>query len=273
MSALISTLTSLPYKQFRRNRRFYLWYDGVYAALCGAVLLGLYAAGWPGLTDGLGGWSWMYLGLLPAVLYLQILSHVFVHNATHKSWPRPINRLVGELCGVIVLTRFASWEVVHQRHHVHSDRPEKDPHPVHPNFWVYAWRTIYSVEHQLQEAYYESFGRSKTTERYEKLRAVVSFATGVLLITTWFVLLGWELALFVFMPAAILGGLFIIHFNWSTHNGFSKVHDFRPVNLDHGAYWWGNRLFFGIYFHANHHHRPGLFDPRRLTPSLPVEAP
>jgi fatty acid desaturase len=221
----------------------------------------------------MGGWSpWMLLAF-PAVLYLQILSHVFVHNATHKAWPRRINRLVGELCGVVVLTRFASWEVVHQRHHVNSDVPEKDPHPVHPNFWVYAWRTLFSVEHQLQQAYYESFGDTPANRRYEALRALVSFGTGMLLIYTWAVFLGAPFFFAVFLPAALLGGLFIIHFNWSTHNGFSKAHDFRPVNLDHGVYWWGNRLFFGIYYHANHHHRPGLFNPRWLQPSLPLEPP
>ena len=31
---------------------------------------------------------------------------------------------------VVVLTRFASWEVIHQRHHRFSDDLDKDPHPV-----------------------------------------------------------------------------------------------------------------------------------------------
>jgi stearoyl-CoA desaturase (delta-9 desaturase) len=35
------------------------------------------------------------------------------------------------------------------------------------------------------------------------------------------------------------------------------------VNLDGGYYWLGNRLFSGIYYHANHHARPHLFNPRR----------
>lgn len=271
MSTLIATFTSLPYKQFRKNPYFYLWYDGTYALLCLALLALFAASGWQGLTDELGGWSWSMMAWFPVALYVQILSHVFVHNATHKSWPRPINRLVGEVCGVVVLTRFASWEVVHQRHHVNSDDPDKDPHPVVPNFWKFSWNSIFTVEKQLQEAYYENFGRTPANRRYERFRALVSFATGVLLAVTWAALLGPGLFFFVFLPTAILGGLFIMHFNWSTHNGFSKTHDFRPVNLDHGYYWFGNRLFFGIYFHANHHYRPGMFNPHKMKPSLPVE--
>ncbi|NJK90247.1 MAG: fatty acid desaturase [Myxococcales bacterium] len=78
---------------------------------------------------------------------------------------------------------------------------------------------------------------------------------------------------FLFLPTAILGGLHVIHFNWCTHNGFSKAEDFRPVNLDHGIYWFGNRIFFGIYYHANHHYRPSAFNPAKMKPGLPLEAP
>jgi stearoyl-CoA desaturase (delta-9 desaturase) len=270
MTAWTAPFTSLPYKQFRRNRHFYLWYDGTYAVVCILALAVMWAAGWEGLVETWQPWMWL---LFPLVLYSQILAHVFVHNATHKAWPRAINRLVGELCGVWVVTRFASWEVIHQRHHANSDDPELDPHPVIPSFWAYALKTVGSVEMALQKTYYDCFGDTAENRRYEKLRAVVSFLTAVLLVWTLVTFLGVSVFVYLFLPAAVLGGLFIIHFNWSTHNGFSPDHDFRPVNLDHGLYWWGNRLFFGIYYHANHHRRPGLFNPRTMQPSLPVEAP
>lgn len=277
MAALASTTVlrslreaslSLPYKQFRRNPYFYLVYDGGWAAGLLVVVGVLLATGWSGL---LAQPSWWALALFPLVLYFQILGHVFVHTATHRSWPRSINRIVGEICGAWVITRFASWEIVHQRHHAFSEDPEHDPHPVQPNFWRYAWATLVNVEIQLQRAYYDVYGDTPRNRRYERLRAVVSFATGVLLMLTWYLVWGWFGFFFVFLPAAVLGGLHVIHFNWSTHNGFSPSHDFRPVNLDHGKYWIGNRIFFGIYYHANHHRRPGKFDPRFVTPSLPVE--
>jgi stearoyl-CoA desaturase (delta-9 desaturase) len=45
------------------------------------------------------------------------------------------------------------------------------------------------------------------------------------------------------------------------------------VNLDHGYYKVGNLLWHGIYMHANHHKRAGLFNPARMQPSLPVTKP
>lgn len=268
MSTLIATMTSLPYKQFRQNRYFYLWYDGTYAVLILAAIALMLATGWTGLVTE---WTWWMLLAFPILLYTQIVGHVFVHNATHKAWPRPINRLVGELCGVWVLTRFASWEVVHQRHHQYSDDPAKDPHPVIANFWKFTLNTIVNVESQLQQAYYDTFGDTAENRRYEKLRALVSFAVGMMLLFAWFLFWGPIGFFALFLPAALLGGLHVIHFNWSTHNGFSRDLDFRPVNLDYGVYWWGNRIFFGIYYHANHHRRPSLFNPQFMNPGLPLE--
>jgi stearoyl-CoA desaturase (delta-9 desaturase) len=79
----------------------------------------------------------------------------------------------------------------------------------------------------------------------------------------------------VFWPAGWLAFLHLIHFNWSTHNPWSKHHDFRPVNLDHGFFKLGNRLRHGIYFHANHHNKTSLFNPAKMDrdKALPVIRP
>src|SRR5262249_57616842 len=127
VTAIVSTLTSLPFTQLRRNRYFYLWYDGFYAALCVVLLVAMRAAHHAPL---IGTWDHRYWVLLPLVCHAQILCSVWIHNATHNNFPRKLNRLVGELCGVVVLTRFASWEVIHQRHHRYSDNVDRDPHPV-----------------------------------------------------------------------------------------------------------------------------------------------
>src|SRR5687767_8129038 len=98
MSAIVATLTSLPYTQFRKSRYFYLWYDGFFMAmgLCLAWLM--YVAQWPGLSTH---WDWRLLLLLPLACHFQILCSVWIHNSTHNNFPRAINRLVGELCGVV----------------------------------------------------------------------------------------------------------------------------------------------------------------------------
>lgn len=270
MTAIVSTLTSLPFTQLRRNRYFYLWYDGFYLVTLTAIFLAMRSAHWPGLVEVWEPRDWL---LLPVVCHAQILCSVFIHNATHSNFPRPVNRIVGELCGLVVLTRFASWEVIHQRHHRFSDEEDKDPHSVMSSYWKFLWFMVVNVERQLQMQFYELYGDTPTNRRYEKLRAVVSFSTMVALVACWVTFLGPYAFAFLFVPATILGIMHLAHFNWSTHNGFSKKHDFKPVNLNHGYYRVGNLLWHGIYWHANHHKRANLFNPGKMRDSLPVTAP
>ncbi len=270
MSAIVTTFTSLPFSQLRRNRYFYLWYDAVFFVLAATAIAVMKLAGHEGL---IAQWKWSYLLLLPIVTYVQILCSVFVHVCTHGSFPKAVNRLIGEVCGLVVLTRFASWEIVHQRHHRFSDDIEKDPHPVLKSYWSFAWRTILGVEHQLQQTYFDLYGDTAETRRYEKVRAYVSYATNLLVVFAWFTLLGPSAFVFLFAPASIIGALHLFHFNWSTHNAFSPAGDYKPVNLDHGYYWLGNRIWFGIYYHANHHKNAKALNPMGVTPCLPVTAP
>jgi fatty acid desaturase len=270
MSAIVTTFTTLPFSQLRKNRYFYLWYDGVYALLAGVVIAAVLSVGHQGLIPT---WHWSHLLLLPLVCYAQILCSVFIHVCTHNSLPRSINRLVGEICGVVVLTRFASWEVIHQRHHRFTDDTDKDPHPVVKSYWEFVWKTIVGVERQLQQTYFELYGDTPETRRYEKLRAYVSYATNLLVIAAWYLVLGPNAFFFLFVPASIIGALHLFHFNWSTHNAFSPTSDYKPVNLDHGYYWLGNRIWFGIYYHANHHKSARVLNPMTFSPSLPITPP
>lgn len=261
MTSILMPFRSLPYKQFRSSPHFYLWYDGAYAVGLAAATMAMVGGSWPGLVPE---WtSWLLLAL-PFMIYAQICAHLFIHNATHKNWPPAINRWVGELCGIFVITRFASWEIVHQRHHAFSDDEDRDPHPIRASFWAFLAHSLVNVEAQLRNAYFDAHGDTPKNRRYELIRGVVSFWVGVLLVVTWYLFLGFAGFFYLFLPAALLGGLHVMHFNWITHNGASNDHDFRPVNLDHGLYWVGNRIFFGIYFHANHHRRPGVFNPMRM---------
>jgi fatty acid desaturase len=270
VTALVSTLTSLPFTQLRRNRYFYLWYDGFFAALCAGLLAAMHFGRYEPFIQR---WDDRFVLLFPLVCHAQILCSVFIHNATHNNFPRAINRIVGEICGVVVLTRFASWEVIHQRHHRYTDDIERDPHPVIPSYWGFLVKTVIGVERQLQSIYFELYGDTPESRRYEQLRAYVSYATNLLLIATWYMFLGPIGFFFFFVPTALVGFLHLVHFNWSTHNAFSKDRDFKPVNLNHGYYKVGNLIWFGIYMHANHHKRANLFNPAKMSPSLPVETP
>lgn len=261
---------ALPSTQLRRNRRFYLLYDGAWAvalaAFC-AALARIHPA------PVLGRPSPFALALaLPLACHALILAHVWIHNATHGAFPRAINRLVGELLGLAVITRFASWEIVHQRHHRYSDDPERDPHPVQRSYWRYARFTVVNVERQLQRAHFDLYGDTEATRRFERRRAWVSYLCNVALLVTWHRVLGSWAFFAVFLPANLVAALHVIHFNWVTHNARSPDGDFHPVNLDHGLFRLGNLLWHGIYLHANHHRRPAAFNPRTVSTAEALRA-
>lgn len=277
MSTILASLTSLPYTSFRKNRHFYLLYDGFFLVTGLVLAFVIHASGWRGLTAT---WNWQLLLLLPLACHLQILCSVWIHNATHNNFPRSINRLVGELCGVVVLTKFASWEIIHQRHHKYSDDHDDDPHPILPDqasYWKFLVRSVVGVEQQLQRMYYEMYGgKTPQNVRYQFYRAILSFSTSfVLLPYLWAMVLGLPAFTMLFLPSALIGFFHLMHFNWSTHNPWNAEADFRPVNLDSGFYKIGNRIWHGIYFHGNHHKKASLFNPMKMAAdkALPVIKP
>ncbi len=262
MQAIASSLTSLPFVQFRRYRWFYVAYDAVYLLLALAFLVTLRAIGYvPAVTE----FAWWQLALLPAATYALIMAHVFIHNASHGNCgPKPLNRLVGEICGVIVLTKFASWEIVHRRHHRHSDDPASDPHAAHRHYWRFVLDTVINVERQLQRQYFEIHGDTPASRRYERMRSLFSFFSGTVLVVCWYALLGAPLFFTLYLPAFLFAALFVVFFNWAGHNAHTESGKIEPVNLDTGIFWILNRIFFGIFYHGNHHKMAMLFNPMKM---------
>ncbi len=264
MKIIRRALTAHPINQFKKNRRFYLMYDGFWLAVCAALLVVMGVTGFRPVLPGL---AWWYLPVFTVLVFALIWAQVTVHNCTHGNLPKSINRVVGEILGLIILVRFASWDIVHMRHHKYSDDHRRDPHPNFPSFWRTVKHTVVHTEIQLQQQYYDTWGDTAAHRRSEGFRARVSYGTNFVLVACWVWLLGPVFFLTVFFPANLLAGLFIIHFNWSTHNGEAgqTIDEMHPVNLNHGYYAWGNRLFCGIYAHRTHHERPYLLNPARQT--------
>ncbi|HEY1959061.1 MAG TPA: fatty acid desaturase [Polyangiaceae bacterium] len=251
-----------PFQQFKKDRRFYLKYDAFYLVVSAALVVVMMATRFRSLGASVEWKPWHFVIGCPLVLYALICAHLWIHNATHGNFPKSINRLIGEVLGVIVFVRYASWDIVHMRHHRFSDDRDKDPHPTFPSYLRSFFHSIVYVERQLQQQYCDVWGDTEENRRYERFRAKVSYGTNVALALAWYLFLG-PVGFFAFwLPFNLIAAAFVGHFNWSTHNGMAGG-DYRPVNLNHGYFWLGNKLFTGIYFHANHHKRPNLFNPMR----------
>ena len=256
-----TSLTQLPHVLFRRNRRFYLRYDLSWLITLSCAIGVMQLAH---MTPLASTWQWYFPLVFPVVLYAHILCNVFIHNACHANFPKFINRIFGEILGLIVLTRFASWEIIHTRHHKYSDIDGMDPHPLDRSYWQFVARSFAGIERQLMRTYFETHGDTKENRRREKIRAYISYATTAMVLAFFWRLLGNVGFFFFYLPATILGWLHVMHFNWVTHNALAKNGEFKPVNLDSGIYWLGNRLLFGIYMHANHHRKASVFNPLKM---------
>src|ERR1700685_557920 len=74
--------------------------------------------------------AWCNLALIPLGFYAGGISAVFIHNATHGSFPsRPLNWLAGQAAGLHQLWGFTGWKLIHLVHHQYSDDGEHDTHP------------------------------------------------------------------------------------------------------------------------------------------------
>lgn len=267
----LNLLTQHPFQQFKKNRRFYLQYDAFYL-LISSIAVAVMAVTHFCLLGGVEWKPWHFAVAYPPLVYFLICAHLWIHNATHGNFPKPVNRIIGEVLGVLVFVRYASWDIVHMRHHRFSDHDTKDPHPTYPSYWRSFFSSIVYVERQLQQQYYDVWGDTAENRRYEALRAKVSYGTNIVLAIATYMFFGPVGFFGIWFPANLIAAAFVGHFNWATHNGASG-RDFRPVNLNHGYFWLGNKLFTGIYFHANHHKRPNLFNPARWNDKFgPEEA-
>jgi stearoyl-CoA desaturase (delta-9 desaturase) len=264
-----SVWTTLPFSQFKRFPRFYVVYDSIHLVFAATTIATLHAIGYRAPVSEFE--LWQLVLLLPAT-YLMIMTHVFIHNASHGNFPKSINRVVGEICGVIVLSKFASWEIVHRRHHRHSDDPRFDPHPATRRYWPYVFATLINVEKQLQAQYFEIHGDTPATRRYELFRSFFSFVSGLSLVAMWFTVLGAPIFFVVYLPAFVLAALFVIFFNWAGHNAHTATGEIEPTNLDTGIFWLLNRVFFGIFYHGNHHKMSMLFNPMKMPPVTRADA-
>jgi fatty acid desaturase len=214
-----------------------------------------------------------YLTLVPLSLYLALLATAYIHNAAHDNIrPRWLRRPIGELCGLFHLVGFPDWTIVHFIHHKHADDPEWDPHPPRGlTYFRFLDGVKASIFRVLRKRYFESFPDDTRAERAWKTLPLYAMAAQILRTHFWFFLLGPQVFTFLFMTSIVAKNLHYAFFNYATHvPSQDDPNEMVIVNLNHSFFFRGvNALSHGLYFHANHHQNPNLFDPRALALAKP----
>lgn len=210
----------------------------------------------------------------PAILYVVggvyagIWSNVLIHNASHNMIkPAWLNRLVGELAGIQVLSGFPGFAVLHMEHHRHADDEALDPHPNLPGqtFWRYVDETRARLRLTFVRIYHEAWGQKDLAylNSWKKTKWLLpvnrSLRAAFLLL-----LLGPLGFTFFFISSHITTQLAFAVINFYSHrrreDGTVEVR-----NLDgNWIFWILNRGFSGAFYHRNHHLNPKLFNPMKM---------
>ena len=249
-------------RKFNRNPWFFLQYYA-FTFILFAALDGVLFATRPANLFEFRFQNWDLL-LIPAGIFVGIMSAALIHNATHGSLrPAWTNRFWGEICGVHQLYGFLGWSVAHLLHHKYPDDPERDPHPPdHLPFWKFALNMRLSLRRCLTHAYLQKWGDSVRSRRIWAAKNFFAASGMYVRLLFWFLLLGPVGFTAFYIPSLITNILFFAHFNYYTHR---PTDDGKTVilNLNHSIYYHVvNRFFFGIYFHRNHHAHPSYANPR-----------
>jgi fatty acid desaturase len=209
---------------------------------------------------------WQLL-LIPFGIYAGGLSAVFIHNATHGSFPaRWLNSLAGYICGVHQLWGFMGWKLIHLLHHMYSDQMDHDTHPPKGlTFWQFGRRMFVYSSQAVSRRYRDQWGNSAATCFLQSANLTIFWAMAAVNLVLWYMVLGPVGFAFFYVPSYLTNHLLFVDINYTAHPENPHTGDTAAANLNHNWYYKiANALWFGIYFHGNHHRRPLLFNPRHM---------
>lgn len=217
------------------------------------------------------GWhfGWWEPALIPLGVYAGGISAVFIHNATHGSFPkRWLNEACGHLAGVHQLWGFLGWKLIHLIHHHYSDDAAFDPHPPkNLTFWQFTRIMSLHASRKITERYREHWGVSARTHALHGVLLALFIGLAMSNMLFWYLLLGPAGFVFFYIPSYAANHLLFSHINYYAHPKDTAGRT-QPGNLDHNLYYkLANALWFGIYYHGNHHRKPLLFNPKHMLPS------
>ena len=253
----------VSYANFKKDKFFFLKYffnQMSWSLIILALLLvvkGIHFSGFEFQT-------WQIIPAIIAVLF-GIQVPAVLHNAVHHNIkPRWLNELIGEVAGYFVLFGLGPFRISHVLHHAHADS-EFDPHPPNGKGFLYFLATTQlNTIRVIRRRFLNIHGSSAKTHSVLALEIFFYYISLVARLVSWVLLLEPTYFMVFFVPAYLTNVLVFAHINFATH----KTHaDGRVeiINLNHNFYYkLVNRIGSGVYFHKNHHLKPGLYNPSAM---------
>lgn len=246
-----------------RSDRFYLTkYFAAHTAIL--ILLSLFLLKLQGLTWHFK-YSPVYLLCFPLSIIMGIQVPVLMHNCMHGNLKsKTANLIYGELSGFFALMSLGILRINHTLHHAFSDTIN-DPHdPSEKSFWKFFFTSQLTGARIIEEKFLEYHGRSNFNKVLFKLNIAVHYGSHILRLFVWYLLLGPEMFVFLYIPSFIVYSLAFAHVNYITHARNEKGETEILNKNDNFYYKFINFIGSGVYFHKNHHEHPKLLNPMYL---------
>jgi fatty acid desaturase len=206
-----------------------------------------------------------YLFNLPFAVLFGIQIPVLMHNCMHGNLKsKTANFICGELSGLFALMSLGILRINHTLHHAYADSIN-DPHdPAEKNFVTFFFVSQLTGARIIEKKYLEYHGASLKNRTIFKFNIFLHYGGHVLRLMVWYLILGPELFISLYLPAFIVYSLAFAHVNYITHrrnsNGETEI-----INKDDNLYYnFINYIGSGVYYHKNHHNYPKLMNPRYL---------
>nr|BDT28512.1 fatty acid desaturase [Bacteriovorax sp. HI3] len=204
-----------------------------------------------------------HLALLPIGLIIGVQVPVLMHNCVHRNLRPPLlNTIMGEIAGVYILLGLAAFELNHTMHHAHADT-DMDPHNPHKkNFFKFLLANNFGGTEVVLAKYLKYHGDTRTNHALFKLICFMHFLAVPMRLAFWFMLLGPSLFVLFFIPSYAFHMFVFAHINYITHETMDDG-DVKIYNMDNNLYYRLVNFFgSGVYYHKNHHHNPGHYNPK-----------
>ena len=159
------------------------------------------------------------------------------------------------------------WKLIHLIHHHYSDNVAMDPHaPGDLGFWQFARVMFVKSSAKISERYREHWGNTPRTRFLQQSTLVIFFALAAANLTLCYLVLGPAGFLFFYIPSYAANHMLYVDINYTAHPKDPTTGETSAGNFTDTLYYkLANAMWFGIYYHANHHRKPQLFNPKYMV--------
>jgi len=253
----------ITYSQFRKDKYFFLkYFIFQFSYSLALAALGYY------IYDFSQSYSFSleHLLLIPVAFVFGMQLPVWFHNSCHLNFKKMwMNDLVGEFCGYFVLYGNGAFRICHPMHHANPDVDGKDTHnPQGQTYWQFVLGSQVTAIKCVMSEYFTRFGKNPETITIMAVQMVFYYASILIRVVSFWLLLGPTLFIFFFVPTLITQFLAFAHLNYVTHIE-NEDGEIEIINKDGGVFYTVmNFLSNGAYYHKNHHMKPNLYNPKYL---------